>query len=346
MPQRNAQVPNDDPEAESRKSDHITLALKSRVEHAAFDAFWDYEPLFAAHPQAQSLPPMPFLGKTFQIPLWVSSMTGGTAKARIINQNLARAAKEFGMGMGLGSCRQLLHSNDHLADFDVRHLIGDQPLYANLGIAQLEVLFAEGAQNKIKELLKKLQADGLIIHVNPLQEAMQPEGDVYQHAPLFTIRRVLDMLDAPVIVKEVGQGFGPRSLEALLQLPLAAIEFAAGGGTNFALLELLRSDATQLEILTPLAKVGHTAEQMVAMTNQISDGLGDQCITRELIISGGIRTWLDGYRLVKSSRLSAIYGQASAFLPYAQGDYETLQTAIKAQVRGLKLAEAYLQIKE
>jgi isopentenyl-diphosphate Delta-isomerase len=332
----------DDPEAEQRKSDHITLALKSRVDHAAFDTRFDYEPLFEPHPSQLTLP-RTFLGANFDLPIWVSSMTGGTGKAAIINKNLAKACGQFGLGMGLGSCRQLLFSRDHLSDFAVRKLIGAQPLYANLGIAQLENLFRDGQQNRIKALLEMLEADGLVVHVNPLQEAMQPEGDQYQHAPLVTIQKVLDYLDAPVIVKEVGQGFGPRSLEALLQLPIAAIEFGAGGGTNFALLELLRADAQKLEILTPLAHVGHTAAQMVEMTNALAQKLKEQMRCPELIISGGITHWLDGYFLTKKSVLPAIYGQASAFLPYAQGEYAVLENAIRTQAKGLVLAEAYLR---
>jgi isopentenyl-diphosphate Delta-isomerase len=335
----------EDPAAEQRKSDHITLALKSRVHQTAFDARFDYEPLFHAHPSPSDFPAIEFLGKQFRLPIWVSSMTGGTEKAGKINHRLARVCNEFGMGMGLGSCRQLLYSHDHLADFDVRSLIGDQPLYANLGIAQLETLFAEGAEKKITELMHVLQADGLIIHVNPLQEALQPEGDAYLLPPIQTIERVLDQVKVPLIVKEVGQGFGPKSLEALLRLPLDAIEFAAGGGTNFALLELLRSDQIHLDLLSPLAQIGHTAPDMVQMTNSLSKQLGPDCLTKQIIISGGIQTWLDGYHLMKSSNLSAIYGQASAFLPYALESYDQLRAAVAVQAKGLALAHAYAQTK-
>jgi isopentenyl-diphosphate Delta-isomerase len=330
-------------EAENRKSDHIELALKSRVERGKLDTRFFYEPLFQAHPEAHTLQTN-FLGASFQLPIWVSSMTGGTAKAGIINRNLARACKQFGLGMGLGSCRQLLHSKDHLPDFAMRQLIGDKPLYANLGIAQLEQLFAEGAQHKINALLEMLEADGLIIHVNPLQEAMQPEGDMYRQPALVTIQRTLESVRKPLIVKEVGQGFGPRSLEALLQLPLAAIEFGAGGGTNFAMLELLRAKPMQLEILSALATVGHSAEQMVLMVNELIATLGERRRTNEIIISGGISNWLDGYALVLTSKLPAIYGQASAFLPYAQGEYEVLEEAIATQAKGLALASAYLEL--
>jgi isopentenyl-diphosphate delta-isomerase len=274
-------------------------------------------------------------------------MTGGTEWARTINHNLARACKDFGMGMGLGSCRSLLFSDDTLPDFNVRPLIGhDLPLYANLGIAQLEQLIEKGELWRVRQLLDKLQADGLIIHVNPFQEWMQPEGDRFQRPPLETIVTFLDQLrDVPVVVKEVGQGMGPESLKALFQLPLQAVDFAAGGGTNFAKLELLRSDAARQEIYTQLAHAGHTAEEMAGFTNDIAAELGDAIRCRQVIISGGVQGFLDGYYLIRKLRLNAVYGQASGFLKHARGTYEELYAYVEAQVRGLELAAAYLKVK-
>jgi isopentenyl-diphosphate Delta-isomerase len=250
---------DDDPTAADRKRDHIEMAFRSQVQHGEVDERFYYEPLLSAHPQPGSLPPFSFLGKTLRAPLWVSSMTGGTEWANTINHNLARACAEFGMGMGLGSCRSLLFSDDTLEDFAVRHLIGDDlPLYANLGIAQLEQLIDKQELWRVTALLEKLQADGLIIHVNPLQEWLQPEGDRFKRPPLQTITTVLEQMPTlKIIVKEVGQGMGYESLRALFQLPLQAVDFAASGGTNFAKLELLRSSKTNQEIYHQLAQVGH-----------------------------------------------------------------------------------------
>src|SRR5690606_18585640 len=120
-----------------------------------------------------------------------------------------------------------------IADFDWRQTIGSElPFYANLGIAQIEVLLEERAIERVHALVERLGADGLIIHVNPLQEWFQPEGDRLRVSPLETIQRFLEIAPYPVIVKEVGQGMGPASLRALLTLPLAAVEFGAFGGTN------------------------------------------------------------------------------------------------------------------
>lgn len=339
-------VSADDPTAVARKQDHIELAFQSRVEAGQLDGRFDYEPMLAAHPQSGSLPPSGFLGKTLRAPLWVSSMTGGTALANVINHNLARACAEFGLGMGLGSCRQLLHGDEFLPDFDVRAELGpDLPLFANLGVAQVEQMLERGETERIAALLAKLRADGLIVHVNPLQEAMQPEGDRFARPPLETVQALLEQIDYPLIVKEVGQGFGPASLRALMQLPLAAIEFAAAGGTNFARLELLRSDPMRRLIFDRLATVGHSAGDMLDSANALVAELGDRCRVRHLIISGGVRDFLDGFYLLEKSALPALYGQASGFLQYARGDYGELRDYVATQVRGLELASAFLKVK-
>ncbi len=339
-------VQNDDPTAVTRKKDHIELAFASRVSSEELNQRFYYEPLLAPHPDEKNLAPFPFLNKMFRAPLWVSSMTGGTAMASTINKNLARACGEFGMGMGLGSCRQLLNSDEFLPDFAVRKWMGDAvPLYANLGIAQLEQLIQDKQFSKISELVKKLEADGLMVHVNPLQEALQPEGDRFVHSSLQTIETLLEKLDIRLIVKEVGQGMGPESLKALLQLPIEAIEFAAAGGTNFAKLELLRSSEVHKSVFGSLAATGHTAAEMLLYVQEAVKELGEKCKVQQLIISGGIRDFLDGYYLIKKSPLPAVFGQASGFLKYAQDDYETLQHFVQLQIQGLALAQAFLRVK-
>ena len=336
-----------DPTAAARKADHINLAFRSQVGADRLDNRFYYEPLTAAHPVPGSLPAFSFLGKTFQVPMWVSSMTGGTELANRINHNLARACGEFGFGMGLGSCRALLYSDERLADFDIRYLIGDAvPLFANLGVAQLEELIDADDLFLLNELIEKLSADGLIIHVNPLQEWLQPEGDRFRRAPLETIKKVLEEFDFPVIVKEVGQGFGRESLKKLFQLPLAAVDFAANGGTNFSKLELLRSDPIRQAVYGSLANVGHSAVEMVEMSNEILEELGKDAKCREVIISGGIKSFLDGYYLTKKINTSAVYGQASEFLQHARGNYAELKSFVEGQIRGLELANAFLKVRK
>jgi isopentenyl-diphosphate delta-isomerase len=337
---------NEDPNASERKKDHISLAFQSIVDGNELDHRFYYEPVLSGHPDSGSKISKNFLGKQFDMPVWVSSMTGGTAMAGTINKNLARACADFGMGMGLGSCRQLLYDDTYLQDFQLRKIIGGQPLYANLGIAQIITLIKEEKIRLITELLQKLEADGLIVHINPLQEWLQPEGDRYFMSPLDAIQRLLEkMPSSKIIVKEVGQGMGIKSLESLLTLPLAAVDFAASGGTNFALLELLRQEAGHEHELKPLACVGHSAFEMVEMVNSIKDELTDKILCEEVIISGGIRDFLDGYYLINKCKISAVYGQASGFLKYAMGSYEELYDYVSKQKQGLLIANTFLRIK-
>lgn len=327
----------------SRKKDHIELAFKSQTGIEEDRRFY-YEPILSAHPAP--LKPVSFLGKKMKAPLWISSMTGGTELAFTINHNLARACKEFGLGMGLGSCRILLKSDEYFKDFNLRPVIGeDTPFFANLGIAQVEEDLANKKFKRIEELVKRLEADGLIVHVNPLQEWLQPEGDKIKRTPVDTLKALLGKAKFKVIVKEVGQGMGPESLKTLFQLPLAAVEFAAHGGTNFSKVELLRSSRQQQEIYGSVAHFGHGAEEMVDFTNRALKELGKKALCREVIISGGIKSFLDGYYLTKKVNCNAIYGQGSAMLERAKNSYEQLQEYIAGQIRGLELSNTYLRVR-
>jgi len=331
-----------------RKKDHIDLAFQSRVHVDQLDTRFDYEPALHGHPLPDSRPwDQPIIaGKKVKFPLWVSSMTGGTAHAKKINANLAIAAKAFGMGLGLGSCRILLDSDRYLEDFRVRPLIGaDLPLFANLGIAQVQELISSGNWNKVTTMMDKIDADGLIIHLNPMQEWLQPEGDRYFQNPIDTIKEALRLCHKPIMVKEVGQGFGPESLRELLHLPLEAIEFGAAGGTNFALLEALRGDEKRKEAFLPLTKIGHSAHQMIEMTNQILDEIGENRNCKLAIVSGGLSNFLDGYYGMKKLNMPSIYAQASALLKSAVISSEELSEYLQYQKEGLQMAYQYLRVK-
>lgn len=321
-----------------RKSDHILLANRARSTARDVDGRFNYEPLFFSHPTSEDKWKTKFLGFDFDYPLWVSSMTGGTDHAFVINQNLAKLCGEFKLGMGLGSCRPLLTDTSRLIEFDVKKFMGDQPLFANLGIAQVEELVEGNSLNLVHEMVKILSADGLIIHINPLQEWFQPEGDRFKVSPLETLKRFLDQANYKVIVKEVGQGMGPRSLRALLELPIAGIELASFGGTNFTMLEDMRSDS--IESRKEFINVGHTASEMIDILNALPTR------NKEIIISGGIKTMLDGYAYKAKLMAPSVIGMASAFLNPALTDYDTLKEFFLNQREALLTAKSLLELKE
>ncbi|NNF22264.1 MAG: type 2 isopentenyl-diphosphate Delta-isomerase [Saprospiraceae bacterium] len=333
-----------DNQASSRKEDHIDLAFKSAVAVTQADARFYYEPMLKGHPDDTLDISLGFLNKRMQYPIWVSSMTGGTEKAKRINHNLGRICGEFGLGMGLGSCRQLLYEDKRIEEFDIRDQMKDQPLFVNLGIAQIEELTEGKALDRIDELISKLRADGLIIHINPLQEWLQPEGDRIKTSPFNLISKLLEVVDYPVIVKEVGQGFGPESLRKLMQLPLAAVDLAGFGGTNFSKLELLRSDEIKLNAYKDVFNLGHSCEQMLEWIEQIKSKNPSGIKCEKIIFSGGIRNFLDGYYFIKKCSHPSFYAQASSFLKYAL-DYEALRRHVILQIEGLKMAHAFLDVK-
>ena len=161
-----------------RKLEHIELTTKSQS--TQIDNRFNYEPLFGDFSKKDLS--TNFLGKKLAHPLWVSSMTGGTGKARHINQNLAKLVGDFSLGMGLGSLRVLLDSQEDLDDFDLRSLVKDQLLMGNIGIIQLQDLLKNSKIDNLYALVDKLKLDGIFIHINPMQEFMQPEGDFF-HVP-------------------------------------------------------------------------------------------------------------------------------------------------------------------
>lgn len=336
--------PSQSEQTESRKDSHLALAMSSQNE--VLDSRFYYEPILASHPNLSEKWKHKFGEKEMQFPIWISSMTGGTRKTNEINLRLAKSARKYGLGMGVGSARIALEGGSQLEGFDLRPVLGDEvPLYLNFGIAQIEMMLSNNTIHNVTELVNNLKADGVIIHVNPLQEWLQPEGDFIHQSPIDTIKAFISSVSLPLIVKEVGQGMGYESLKSLLKLPLVAIEFAANGGTNFSKLELLRNK-TKSEFLMPFVYVGHSAEEMVDMCNQLVDELGEEIKCQTLIISGGVKNFLDGYYLIKKSKMNAIYGQASGFLTYAEESQEALDNFIEHQIEGLQVARKFLKIKE
>lgn len=328
----------------ARKDSHLDLALKSQ--NRTIDPRFYYEPMVAAHPDKKETWEVPFGAKKMRFPIWISSMTGGTTKTNEVNKRLATMAQKFGLGMGIGSARIAVENKSKERDFSLRKYLGEEvPFYLNFGIAQIERFLKNGETGRLVHLRNNLNADGFIIHVNPIQEWMQPEGDRIYQAPITTIRQFLNQTgDIPLIVKEVGQGYGPQSMKALLELPLQAIEFAAAGGTNFARVELQRNQ-TKGKFMESFVDIGQTAAEMVEILNTLVTAPGADYKCQTAIISGGVKDFLDGYYYIQKAKMTAVYGHASGFLKYALLSQEALNEFTQYQIEGLLLARAFLKIK-
>jgi isopentenyl-diphosphate delta-isomerase len=340
----------------SRKDDHLDLT--SKVQQTSWDSsystdftkLFNYEPLFGKHPTGNFddiKRTKTFVGKQMNLPFWLSSMTGGAEKAKLINTNMAKVCSKLGLGMGLGSVRPLLNSKDSLADYDLRTVLGDdRPFYANLGIAQVEELLTQNKHQKILDIIKLLEADGLIIHINPLQEWFQPEGDSFKRNPFETLRELLEKLDIQVIVKEVGHGFGPKSLAALFELPIKAIELSGMGGTNFSRLETMRHDESEefSSLSSGLINMGHCAIDMVHECNKLMNAKTTSY--PDLIVSGGVNDVLHAKYLNDLAKGNIVIGQAFKVLEKALISSEVLEEYICDFFISWEMADSFLELKK
>ncbi|MCT4641323.1 MAG: hypothetical protein N4A33_03430 [Bacteriovoracaceae bacterium] len=325
---------------EDRKKDHLDLAKESIVVDKKYEL--NYEPFLSAHPNESTDLSMNFIDFDFKNPIWISSMTGGEARAKLINTNLAKIVDKYKLGMGLGSCRILLEDESRFSDFDIKEHMQSSPLYSNLGICQLESMLDDSSIDSYINIHNRLNADGIIIHVNPLQEWAQPEGDRLKRSPIESIEKLLSITDIPIAVKEVGQGIGPKSLEKLVNIKIKFIEFGAFGGTNFTYLEHARhSDRASGKTLfsKELSYIGHSASQMIEFINNM-DLLKAKCA--QFIVSGGVRNSLRGYELISKLNANSVMGFAGVLLDYAN-EFNKLDEFFHEQIENLKLANCYFK---
>ena len=180
-----------------------------------------------------------FLGARLAAPLVISSMTGGTARARTINENLAVAAERAGVLLALGSQRAAVENPTLLATYRVRDVAPNVVLYANIGAVQFN--YGLGVDDA-RRAVEAIDANGLYLHLNPLQEALQPSGDTNFRNLLPRIGELCRTLGVPVIAKSVGSGISVRTAARLLDAGVAAIDVAGAGGTSWARVEGRRAD--------------------------------------------------------------------------------------------------------
>ena len=226
---------------EARKSDHIRITLEEDVRSGLSTGLERYRFIHHALPEIDLDDidlNLQLFGRILQAPLLISSMTGGTPEAAAINRTLATAAQETGIAMGLGSQRAAVDHPELALTFQVRQAAPDILLFANLGAVQLNYGYG---LDECQQAVDMIEADALILHLNPLQEAVQPEGDTHFAGLLSKIETISKALPVPVIAKEVGWGFSEQTARQLADAGVAAIDVAGAGGTSWTQVEMHRA---------------------------------------------------------------------------------------------------------
>jgi isopentenyl-diphosphate Delta-isomerase len=310
-----------------RKADHLRIAASDGVEHATSSGFTGVRLRHRALPERDltgvSLA-TPFLGTELAAPLVVSAMTGGSGASTEVNRRLAAAAAEHGIAFALGSGRRLLDSPALLETYTDSRRARPPLLLANLGAVQLR---GPGGAARAERLVELLGADALSVHLNPIQEAVQQEGEpAFAGVAGAIAATVAHLAPLPVVVKEVGFGVDPADVALLRDAGVAAIDVAGAGGTNFALVEGRRNP-----------EGGRVAAAFADWGVPTADALRDaRAVAPDLplVASGGLR---DGVDVAKALALGATAaGLARPFLVAARAGHAA--ETVGEVVRQLRIA--------
>jgi isopentenyl-diphosphate delta-isomerase len=312
-----------------RKADHIKINLEKDVRSALTTGLENYHFVHEALPELnleQVDTSLSLFGKRLAAPILVSSMTGGTADAESINLRLAEAAQEAGIAMGVGSQRAAIENVDQARTFQVRRVAPDILLFANLGAVQLN--YGYGIE-QCRLAVDMIGADALILHFNPLQEAVQDAGDTNFSGLAKKVEEICKKLEVPVIAKEVGWGISERSAKLLADCGVAAIDVAGAGGTSWSQVEMYRApDEFTRELAATFVGWGiPTAESILNVKKAAPD--------MTVFASGGIK---DGLDIAKCIALGArLGGMAGQFLKAAA-------ISTKSAVQMMKLTKRQIEV--
>jgi isopentenyl-diphosphate Delta-isomerase len=275
----------------ARKLDHLRIALTGDVASGLTTG------LERVRVRARALPAcdldeldlsVKVLGRELRAPLLISCMTGGVSEAGPVNRALAAAAQAHGVALGLGSGRALLEDPATASSFQVRDVAPDILLLANLGAVQLHTV----GPDRCAELVAACTADGLVLHLNAVQEAVQPGGDTQFGDVLERIAALCAALPVPVVVKEVGFGLAPADVAALAGAGVAGVDVAGAGGTNWARVEGAR-DARAGAVAAAFTDWGWPTATAVQAARAELDRLGSPAL---LVASGGLRDGVDALK--------------------------------------------------
>lgn len=313
-----------------RKIEHIEINLNHDVNSSLTTGLEKYRLVHQALPEI-SLEDVDlsqnFFGKEQPVPLLVSSMTGGTATAARINRNLALAAQELGLAMGVGSQRAAIEDPGLEDTFKIRQFAPDILVFANLGAVQLNYGFG---LEECRRAVDMIEAEALILHLNPLQEALQPEGNVNFRHLIKKIAKIRAGLAVPIIIKEVGWGISTDTARMLKEAGVDAIDVAGAGGTSWSQVEMARiEDPYQKQTASVFSGWGIPTAEAILNVRQISKDW-------PLIASGGLKTGID---VAKCLALGAnMAGMAGTFLKAANKSPETALNVMKMILRQLQIA--------
>jgi len=292
---------------DQRKSDHIRINLEEDVRSAQTTGLEKYRFTHEALPEISLADvdlSLPLFGKHLRAPILISSMTGGTEEAGEINQRLAEAAQETGIAMGVGSQRAAIEDPSQIPTFKIcRDAASDILLFANLGAVRFNYGYSI---DECRRAVDIISADALILHLNPLQEAVQVGGNTDFSGLAKKIEKVCEKLDVPVIVKEVGWGISERTTKLLADCGVSAIDVAGAGGTSWSQVEMHRApDEFTRQLAATFVDWGiNTADSILNVKKAAPE--------MTIFASGGLK---DGLDIAKSIALGAtLGGMAGQFL--------------------------------
>jgi isopentenyl-diphosphate delta-isomerase len=318
-----------DSNIQSRKADHIRICIEEDVQcQQVTNGLERYRFTHCCLPELNYSEidiSTTFLGKQLEAPLLVSSMTGGTEQAKIINQRLAEVAQRHKIAMGVGSQRVAVEKPQVADTFAVRKYAPDILLFANLGAVQLNYQYGV---DECLQIIDILEADALILHLNPLQECIQANGDTNFRGLIDQISKLCYQLPVPVITKEVGNGISPTIAEQLIAAGVQAIDVAGAGGTSWAKVESERAQ-------TPIQRrLGRTFADWGLPTAECITGIRKIAPYIPLIASGGLRHGLDAATAIALG--ADIVGLAMPFLKAAADSVTTADELAEALIAEIK----------
>lgn len=313
-----------------RKADHIRINLEEDVASRLSSGLERVRFVHQAMPEIDMNVidlSVALFGKRLNAPLFVSSMTGGTAQAASINRNLAIAAQQHGLAMGLGSMRAAIAHPEIIGTFNVRDVAPDIVLFANVGAVQLNYGFSN---DDCRRLVEMVAADALILHLNPLQEAVQPEGDVNWAGLLGKIAALARALPVPIIAKEVGAGISRQAARDLANAGVAAIDVAGAGGTSWSQVEMYRAQtSTQRRIAEAFADWGIPTAHSIRYCREAAPHL-------PVFASGGLKNGVDGAKCLALG--ATLFGLARPLLLAATQSAEAVCEEMRVILGQLRVA--------